>query len=384
MAIITTLPVRPSGPERGRRPGIPTRTAIEKRIARFEGRLSPNRRRLLQATLENPDETYFLSSRALARRYRVDPATIVRTVQALGYERYTDFAADLREHFVSRLTPYRILKATTDEKRSLADHVRHSLERDLGNLNRLQSGLDSERVASFARRIHQARRILVVGSDLAASLASFFAYALLPLGFDAEAPVGTGGNLQHKVRLLARKDLLVAISFGRCLRVTVEAAKLARSRRRSDGRHHGQRHHAPGPRMRRLLRGLDRGGDVQRLLRGSHGAPERHRPGLRGDRSEPRPRAPAPDGEGVPLGSALVRGSARARRGQAEPRTRRAEEEVMRPRALSDPVAEQVPVVQEPHEGDRRHDSRGVEAGARRASSTTPARPARPGTRRAR
>ncbi|HET7292714.1 MAG TPA: MurR/RpiR family transcriptional regulator [Vicinamibacteria bacterium] len=161
----------------------------------------------------------------------MDPATIVRTVQALGYPRYNDFATDLREHFVSRLSPYRILKATTDEKRSLTDHVRHSLERDLGNLNRLQSGLDSERVVGFARRVHQARRILVVGSDLAASLASFFAYALLPLGFDAEAPVGTDGNLQHKVRLLSEKDLLVAISFGRCLRVTVEAAKLARSRR---------------------------------------------------------------------------------------------------------------------------------------------------------
>jgi DNA-binding MurR/RpiR family transcriptional regulator len=211
--------------------GIPTRTAIEKRIARYGAGLSPNRRRLLQATLENPDETFFLSSRALARRYRVDPATIVRTVQALGYERYNDFAADLREHFVSRLTPYRILKASTDEKRSVTDHVRHSLERDLGNLNRLQSGLDSERVVGFARRIHQARRIIVVGSDLATSLASFFAYALLPLGFDAEAPVGSGGNLQHKVRLLSKQDLLVAISFGRCLRVTVEAAKLARSRR---------------------------------------------------------------------------------------------------------------------------------------------------------
>jgi DNA-binding MurR/RpiR family transcriptional regulator len=225
---------RPSSPaprtSRKKRPGIPTRTAIEKRIARYEDRLSPNRRRLLQATLENPDETFFLSSRALARRYRVDPATIVRTVQALGYQRYNDFATDLREHFVARLTPYRILKATIDDKRSLTDHVRHSLERDLGNLNRLQSGLDSERVVGFARRVHQARRILVVASDLATSLASFFAYALLPLGFDAEAPAGTGGNLQHKVRLLSRKDLLVAISFGRCLRVTVEAAKLARSR----------------------------------------------------------------------------------------------------------------------------------------------------------
>jgi RpiR family transcriptional regulator, carbohydrate utilization regulator len=154
----------------------------------------------------------------------------VRTVQALGYRRYADFATDLREHFVSRLTPYRILKATTHEKRSLADHVRHGLERDLGNLNRLRSSLDPERVVGFARRIHQARRILVVGSDLAASLASFLAYALLPLGFDAESPVSTLGNLQHKVRQLTKKDLLVAISFGRCLRVTVEAAKLARDR----------------------------------------------------------------------------------------------------------------------------------------------------------
>ena len=183
---------------------------------------------------------------------------------------------------------------------------------------------------SFARRIHQARRILVVGSDLAASLASFFAYALLPLGFDAESPVGTGGNLQHKVRLLARKDLLVAISFGRCLRVTVEAAKLARSRgvptvaiTDSD--------------TTPLARECDdyfvastAGATFSGSYVAPHGAPQRHRPGLRGDRCRARPGPAAADGEGIPLRSALVRRSARTRRGPGEPRTSRAEEEVMR------------------------------------------------------
>src|SRR5262245_47939459 len=91
----------------------PGRTAIEQRLAQAESRLNPRRRRLIQATLESPDETFFLSARALARRYLVDPATIVRTVQALGYSRYADFAADLRQHFVARLSPYRILEATT-------------------------------------------------------------------------------------------------------------------------------------------------------------------------------------------------------------------------------------------------------------------------------
>jgi DNA-binding MurR/RpiR family transcriptional regulator len=160
----------------------------------------------------------------------VDPATIVRTVQALGYRRYADFGADLREHFVSRITPYRIMEAATRERRSVADHVRHSLEREMENLSRLQSALDPQAVVDLARRIHRARRILVVGADLAASLSWFLAYGLLPLGFDAEAPEGSGGNVQHKARLLSRRDLLIAVSFGRCLRVTVEAVELARQR----------------------------------------------------------------------------------------------------------------------------------------------------------
>ena len=207
---------------------MPARTAIEQRLADAQSRLNPRRRRIIQAALENPDETFFLSSRALARRYRVDPATIVRTIQVLGYRQYADFLKDLREHFIQRVTPYRILEATVREKRSVADHVRHSLERDLHNLDAVRSGLDPTRAVDLARRIHRARTIVVVGVDLAASLSWFFAYGLEALGFDASAPVGSAGHLQHKVRRLTRRDLLVAISFGRCLRVTIDAAAQAR------------------------------------------------------------------------------------------------------------------------------------------------------------
>jgi DNA-binding MurR/RpiR family transcriptional regulator len=207
------------------------RSTIETRLAAAEPKLNPARRRLIQATLESSDETHFLSSRALARRFKVDPATIVRTIQVLGYERYADFAADLREHFISRITPYRIMEATVREKGSVVDHVRQSLERDMANLNQLRSGLDPARVVDVARRIHRARRIVVVGVDLAASLSWYLAYGLMPLGFDAEAAVGSAGVLRHKVRLLTSKDLLIAISFGRCLRDTIESVLLAHDRK---------------------------------------------------------------------------------------------------------------------------------------------------------
>ena len=205
-------------------------TPIEVRFSQAQSKLSNSRRQLIRAMLDNPEETFFLSSREMAKRYGVDAATIVRTVQALGYERFAEFVADLRQHFVTRITPYAVMKAATLEKRSPADHVLHSVDRDAENLSVFRSSLDTGRILELAKLIHRSQRILVVGVDLAASLSWFLAYGLLPLGFSAEAPVGTAGNLLHKVRNLTAKDLLIAISFGRCLKETVESVLRARER----------------------------------------------------------------------------------------------------------------------------------------------------------
>src|ERR1041384_6649748 len=177
-------------------------TALEARFAEAQSRLGPHRQQLIRTILDHCEETCFLSSRELAKRYNVDAATVVRTVQALGYKGFADFTVDLRQHFVTRITPYTVLKAATQEKRSVVDHIDHSLDKALDNLNALNSELDRNRVIELAKLIHRSRRVLIVGADLAASLAYHLAYGLGALGFDAEAPVGSEGNLQHKVKLL--------------------------------------------------------------------------------------------------------------------------------------------------------------------------------------
>lgn len=207
------------------------RSEIEARFSQAQPRLNTHRRQLVQAILESPSETFFLSSRQLAHRYGVDPATIVRTIQALGYERFADFAADLRQHFVTRLTPYKIMEASARVKGTVTDHVLQALERDADNLSTLRNQLDAAGVVDLARRIHRSRRIVVIGVDLAASLSSFLAYGLLQLGFAAEAPLGSSGNLYHKIRTLTDKDLLIAVSFGRCLKETVDTVLRAKERR---------------------------------------------------------------------------------------------------------------------------------------------------------
>jgi DNA-binding MurR/RpiR family transcriptional regulator len=203
-------------------------TTLEARFAQAQLRLNPRRQRLVRAILDAADETCFLSSRELAKRYRVDATTILRATQVMGYDSYADFAADLRRHFVARITPYTALKAATREQRSIEDHVDHALEKALDSLNALKSDLNKRRVVELAKLIKRSRRVLVVGLDFAASLSHNLAYGLLNLGYDAEAAWGSTGTLRYKVDVLTPKDVLVAISFGQCLRDTVEAALQAK------------------------------------------------------------------------------------------------------------------------------------------------------------
>lgn len=208
--------------------GNDVQTKLEARFLDTQTDLSPSRKRLLSQILAEADETFYLSSREMGRRYGVDSATIVRTIQAMGYKKFADFAHDLRNHFVTQITPYASMRQATQKHRSVADYVNSSINKDLENLNLLKSSLDIAKIIEIAEQIHGTRRIIIVGIDFAASLAIAFAYGLVRLGCDAEAPTGTSGSVQNKISILTEKDLFIAISFGKCLRETVEAVQRAK------------------------------------------------------------------------------------------------------------------------------------------------------------
>ena len=202
-------------------------TRLEARFLQSQIRLSSSRKKLIKQILSEPEEIFFLSSREMGDRYGVDSSTIVRTVQAMGYEKYAYFIRDLRNHFVVQITPYSAMKAATKKKSSVAGYIQQSVAQDLENLNALEKNLDPEKVVGISTRIFHARRILVVGVDYAASLAISLAYGLVRQGIDAEAPTGSKGVVQNKVRVLTKKDLLIGISFSPGLQETIDAVKRA-------------------------------------------------------------------------------------------------------------------------------------------------------------
>jgi RpiR family carbohydrate utilization transcriptional regulator len=178
--------------------------------------LSIKRQEIIRPILEHPREYVLLSVRAMAKRLRTDPATIVRIVRGLGFGSYREFQHYLHELSLAFATSLDTMQSGGRDP-SVPVHVIESLEQDLKNLQGLKNSLDAQRLVAFAKRFHEARRIVILASDLAVNLAQYLEYQISLLGLPIFAAT-SAGRILHLVRSVNKQDLVIAISFRRILR----------------------------------------------------------------------------------------------------------------------------------------------------------------------
>lgn len=201
----------------------------EQCISSILNRIYRTRQNMMRPVLEHPREYVLLSIRAMADKLKVDPATISRTVIAMGFGNYREFREYLHRCSVAHSTAFERMRAANGSHTTFEGHVRKTLDGSIRNLEGMCNSLDLGRLKAIADRFYAARRIYILGGDLAVSLVHFLHYQLMELGFDVTA-VTSGGHVAHLMQRVTRKDVVVAISFRRGLRQTVEGIIQAHSR----------------------------------------------------------------------------------------------------------------------------------------------------------
>jgi DNA-binding MurR/RpiR family transcriptional regulator len=197
----------------------------EQRIAR----IAPKKHELIRPLIENPGDYLFLSIRALAKKLGTDTATTLRVVRTMGFSGYPEFRRYLHEVTIAHATSLQSMLSASAKDSDIPTHVHDSLIQDQKNLGGLRNSIDVVRLGALAKRIWSARRIVLVAGDLAASLATYFEYHLMMLGlsvFGATSP----GRIVTVLRSANKDDVVIAISFHRGLRQTVEGLRQAKSK----------------------------------------------------------------------------------------------------------------------------------------------------------
>jgi DNA-binding MurR/RpiR family transcriptional regulator len=191
--------------------------------------ISRKRQELIRPVLEDPRSFIFLSIRALAGKLCTDTATILRAVRAMGYSGYPEFRRYLHELAIAHATSLDSMLAGSDKDSNIPSHVRDSLDQDQRNFASLRNTIDTKQLARLAKRMWTARRIMLLGGDLASALVFYLEHHLVMLGLPVFAATSPG-RVVHLVRTCTKKDLVLAISFHRALRQTVDGMRQARSK----------------------------------------------------------------------------------------------------------------------------------------------------------
>ncbi|MGN6650875.1 MurR/RpiR family transcriptional regulator [Trinickia sp.] len=173
--------------------------------------------------LDHPDEVAVLSMRKIAERVQVQPASLVRLSQQLGFPGWNE----LRDLCVARVRT-RPEPLTARARSLMAAGKKDTLAQDLlvaQQLNLEATATHNERnVLQAARVLRKARHVHVAGFRSCYPVAFGFVYGYGLFRSSVSLLTGEAGTLEMQLRAITRESATVVISFAP---YSVEAARVA-------------------------------------------------------------------------------------------------------------------------------------------------------------
>jgi DNA-binding MurR/RpiR family transcriptional regulator len=201
-------------------------------VEAFEA-LGPQLKTAARFILDQPNEVALLSMREQARRAGVQPHTMTRLAQRLGFTGYDDvralYAGAVREGALGFSGRADLQVATQKAKgeRAVALDIVASLS---AQVQRLAEPASLDRMVAAADLLASAERIFCLGLRSCHPVVAHFAYVMSFLGERAvllDAGAGTGLD---PIRAASSKDVLFAASVAPYTRATIETARYAHDR----------------------------------------------------------------------------------------------------------------------------------------------------------
>ncbi len=197
------------------------------RIQEYYDALTPGFRKLGDFIMENTLDAAFLTASELARRVNVDPATVVRFSQEIGYSGYRELSREIKRYVRDQVTAtYREAKeAKTEEE--IVNVILNNTEQQLQHFRTTETAS----LAKATEILKQATRIWVTGEFTSHDMAAYLAKSLDPtIGIPATFFHPSISETAAAVGQMDEGDALLALVIGIPGVDTGYAVRLARQK----------------------------------------------------------------------------------------------------------------------------------------------------------
>jgi DNA-binding MurR/RpiR family transcriptional regulator len=195
-------------------------------------------RRLVQVAafaLESPDEIAFGTVASVAAQAAVQPSTLIRFAQTLGYAGFSDLQDVFRAQLKSRWPDYRerlarLPSGDPDGRDSAGDLLAGFAESAIASIERMRHSVAGADLDAAASLLAGADTIFLLGLRRAFPVTAYLAYALAKLGLRAVLVDQVASLAPEQVGGATRRDAIVAVSFSPYTPATVDLTRAAAER----------------------------------------------------------------------------------------------------------------------------------------------------------
>lgn len=191
---------------------------------------SKGQKRIAAYILENYDKAAFMTASKLGKLVGVSESTVVRFASVLGYDGYPSMQRALQEMIRSRLTSTQRIQQA-GELLDQQDVLGAVLNSDMENLREMEAQADRQEFDDVVERIKNARHIYILGvrsSSFVAGYLNFYMHLLFENVTLVQS--NAAGEILEQLFRIGPEDVMIAITFPRYSKVTINTVQFARDR----------------------------------------------------------------------------------------------------------------------------------------------------------
>ncbi len=191
---------------------------------------SKGQKRIASYILQNYDKAAFITASKLGKLAGVSESTVVRFAFELGYDGYPGMQRALQEMIRTRLTSTQRIKAA-DDMLSGQDMLSAVIQSDMDKLRAVVDDEDRGEFDKVVESVLHAGHIYILGVRSSSFVAGYLNF-YLHLLFENVTLVqsNAAGEIFEQLFRIGPGDVLIALSFPRYSKVTLNTAKFAAAR----------------------------------------------------------------------------------------------------------------------------------------------------------
>lgn len=189
---------------------------LDRLLRGTNSRLGVAGNRVVRFIDENREVTLASSAATLGDLTRTSDATVVRTIQALGFAGLSDLKRAILDALGQDSSPANDMRRTLKEMQKATGRALDSVvQAHLDGLSVIRSRVCAAQIAAGVQALDAAQRIAIYGIGPSASIATYVSTLLGRCGRRSHILNATGAMLADQMLDLRRGDVLLILAYGR-------------------------------------------------------------------------------------------------------------------------------------------------------------------------